>query len=113
MISEKTRFNITIATAISVAGFIVYATSAFNRTLSSIRDDMRTIRMELTERIDKVDANTQDRWTRTAMSEFAARLALNNRELRIPDPKDPARLLSEGPRPGGSEAAFAGMEIRR
>lgn len=101
-LNEKTRFSVTIGTAAALVGFFIYATRGVDKTLASIRDDMNAIRRELTDRIDKVDNATHDRWTLTAESEWAARLQINNREMRIPDPKDPSRLLSDGykQRPG-------------
>lgn len=112
-LNEKTRFSVTIGTAVGLVSFFVYATRSVDKTLAAIRDDMTAIRRELTDRIDKVDNNTRDRWTLTAQSEWAARLQINNREMRIPDPKDPARLLSEGSRLPATDTLASTMEFYR
>lgn len=114
VVNEKTRVNITIGAAVAGGIFLVTVTVAVFQKLTSIRDDMSAIRIEMTNRIDKVDASTQDRWTKTAQSEWAARFQINNPTIRVPDPKDPARLLGDATRAHeGSYAMDAFRELRR
>lgn len=55
---------------------------------------MTQIETSMTQRLTAFEATMSDRFTKTAAAEWALRLVVSNPNLRIPDPRDPSRMLS-------------------
>jgi hypothetical protein len=99
-LSPDSKFKITVgaasATILAAAGFgwKAQATlSQINESLKSTVQRLDSVETKLTERINSFEILMSDRFTKTAAAEWSLRLQVVNPGLKIPDPRDPSRLL--------------------
>jgi hypothetical protein len=86
-VSNDATFTITMGVASAVVVFAVVATWHVTKTLSSIRADIKSIGEEL-----------GNSFTLDKASEQALRMAIENPGMRVPDPRDPAKIIEVRPR---------------
>ena len=72
----------------------------FQSTLSQINQSLKdtvyrldSVESKLTDRIDAFEVVMQDRWTKSQAAEWSLRMLVMNPSLKIPDPREPMRLL--------------------
>ncbi len=106
-LTPNLRFKIGIGTAITVALAIGGAAMQAQRTLTTISTSLKTandridsvttkiesVERSLNEKLEGFDRTMQDRFTKTAAAEWALRMALANPTMKIPDPRQPDKLL--------------------
>jgi hypothetical protein len=86
IISTNTRFAISIGTALAV---IAAAGTATARALSVLG--------AIDNRLAKVENKVADQYTLAVASEVALRTAIENPGMRVPDPRDPNRIIQVTP----------------
>lgn len=101
-LSPDAKFRVTFGGACVVLlaaigfGWKAQATlSSINESLKATISRLDSVEGKLTERINGFEAVMSDRFTKTAAAEWALRMLVANPTLRVPDPRDPSRLLSD------------------
>lgn len=65
-----------------------------NDKFDGLGQKIQQIETSMTQRLTAFEVTMSDRFTKTAAAEWALRLVVSNPNLRIPDPRDPSRMLS-------------------
>jgi archaeosine-15-forming tRNA-guanine transglycosylase len=81
-VSENATFTITMGVAACVVVFSVMATWRITGKLSSIDNNILSMRQEL-----------DNSFTLDKASEQALRMAIENPGMRVPDPRDPTKII--------------------
>ena len=117
-LTPELKFKISLGVAISAitaaAGFgwqaqaklsaISASAVEVNQKFDALGQKIQQIETSMTQRLTAFEITMSDRFTKTAAAEWALRLVVSNPALKIPDPRDPSRMLSRGPLDGGSLA---------
>ena len=101
-LSGNTKFGLSIATVamiVSAAGGAVWKAQqtllAIQHSVQQVSDRITSLEATTTEKMRTLEAVMADRFTKTAAAEWALRIKVSNPTLRIPDPREPARLIGE------------------
>lgn len=86
-VSDDATFTITMGVAACVVVFAVVATWRVTSKLSSIDNNILSMRQEL-----------DNSFTLDKASEQALRMAIENPGMRVPDPRDPTKIIEVKPR---------------
>lgn len=81
--------KITLGTAVAVVSISITATWWFSQQLSDVKREMAAI----SSRIGQNESELPKFYSLAAASEQALRMAIENPGLRVPDPRDPNRLI--------------------
>lgn len=86
MAALTSQTKTTIGTAIIVAGFAFGGWQYLENRFGSITSRFTELETRLAE-------GTGDRFTKTAAAEQALRMAIENPGIKVPDPRDPNRII--------------------
>lgn len=118
-ITPETRLKLTVgaffAVVISAGGVAWKAQATLSAINTNIQDTsarVTAVEAALSSKFAAFEITMSDRFTKTAAAEWALRLVVNNPALRIPDPRDPSRLLSVREAKDGSTVQTSIMESR-
>lgn len=82
-LSPESKFRMTFGALVAVVVFAAVGGWRANALLTSIDARLRTI-----------ESGDKDRWNKAEAVEWAYRLMTANPNMRMPDPRDPMRMLS-------------------
>ena len=99
-LTPDAKFRITLGSGVVAAcTLFVFGWNA-QKTLTSINENLKNtnqrldgVESKMNERISGFETTIQDRWTKTAAAEWALRMLVSNPTIKIPDPRDPSKLL--------------------
>lgn len=99
-LTADTKFKITAGGAVvafaAAFGFGVKFQATLSQINQSLKDTVHrldSVEAKLTERIDGFEVTMADRWTKAQSAEWALRMLVVNPSIKIPDPREPSRLL--------------------
>lgn len=87
MIQELTKVSFSLRAAISIIISVVIATWTLSVELTKINNTLNGI----VERVTQIESN---RYRISDASEQALRMAIENPNLRVPDPRDSSKIIS-------------------
>lgn len=88
-LTPDSKFKITVGMFTVVIGWSAYAGWKVNDTISRVNQSIK----DVNDKITNLESSVADRFTKTAAAEWALRIVVSNPTLKIPDPRDPSRLL--------------------
>jgi len=91
--------KITLGTAVALVSISISATWWFSKQLDGFRQDLSALSARLGQNEDKMPTF----YSLSAASEQALRMAIENPGLRIPDPRDPNRIIEVKSRSAAKE----------
>lgn len=89
-ISPQAKVTLTLGLVASVLVTVVTCTWKMASTLNEVNSTMRN----LDARVSAVESN---RFRISDAAEVALRTAIENPKMRVPDPRDPSRIIAVGP----------------
>lgn len=89
-LSPDTQMTITIGTALSVLVFLLGAVWKFSRVVSHMERRWEIMETKIKDVTDKL----ADSYTLSRASEVALRTAIENPSHRVPDPRNPHRVIA-------------------
>ncbi|MFN0133440.1 MAG: hypothetical protein ACKVW3_13050 [Phycisphaerales bacterium] len=95
----STDAKITLGTALTVVSISISATWWFSQQLSGLKSEITFISERMGRNENDLASAKTALYSMAAASEQALRMALENPGLRVPDPRDPNRIIEVRPRP--------------